>query len=83
MTPQSEPRQSKRYVFHCAADGVYGGPAPTDDLDRALLETASWVGSHWDIWDTVEQRYVRPISCQEEEDEVRARVAARSTVDAY
>lgn len=69
--------KDKRYVFHCVADGVSGGPLPTDDLDDALLSTASYVGSHWGIYDTVEKRYVEPIQCAEHEAEVRARVAAR------
>lgn len=67
-----------RYEFHCVAPGVYGGPLPTDDLDEALLETASWAGSHWDIWDSVERTYIQPIGSEEEEAEVRARVAARA-----
>jgi hypothetical protein len=69
--------QRKRYEFYCVAPEVYGGPGPTDDLDEALLETASWIGSHWDIYDTVEKRWVPPIQSAEEEAEVRARVAAR------
>lgn len=68
-----------RYEFHCVAEGVYGGPTPTDDLDEALLATASWVGSHWDIWDTAEGKYVQPIGSEEEEAEVRARVASRAS----
>lgn len=70
-----------RYEFHCVAEGVYGGPLPTDDLDRALIETASWVGSHWDVWDTVERKYVQPIACAEEEAEVRERVASREAAE--
>lgn len=66
-----------RYEFHCVAPEVYGGPTPTDDLDEALLATASYWGSHWDIYDTVERRYVEPIGSAEEEAEVRARAAAR------
>jgi hypothetical protein len=66
-----------RYEFHCVAPGVYGGPSPTDDLDQALLETASWIGSHWDIYDTLEQEYVQPVACEAEEAEVRARYEAR------
>lgn len=69
---------TKRYVFHCVADGVYGGPSPVDDIDDARLAIASYWGSHWDIYDTVEKRYVEPITCAEMEAEVRARVAARS-----
>lgn len=68
---------SGRYVFHCVAPGVTGGPPSTDDLDRALLETASWHGSHWDIYDTVEGKYVQPIGDEEEEAEVRARYEAK------
>lgn len=67
-----------RYEFHCVAPGVYGGPTPTDDLDEALLATSDYYGSHWDIWDTVERRYVAPITSQEELDEVKARVAVAS-----
>lgn len=67
-----------RYEFHCVAPGVYGGPTPTDDLDEALLATSSFVGSHWDIWDTVERKYVQPIMCAEDEAEVRSRVEARA-----
>lgn len=77
-TGQSLPDQgTPRYVFHCVADGVYGGPLPTDDLDEALLSTASYWGSHWDIYDTVEKKYVQPIQCAEDEAEVRARVEAK------
>lgn len=68
---------TKRYVFRCVADGVYGGPTPTDDLDDALMANASYWGSHWDIYDTVERKYVQPVTCQEEEDELRERLAAR------
>lgn len=70
---------TKRYVFHCVADGVYGGPTPTDDLDEALAATCSWVGSHWDIYDTVERKYVQPITCQEEDDDLHARLASRDS----
>jgi hypothetical protein len=69
---------SKRYEFHCVAPEVYGGPTPTDDLDEALLATASYYGSHWDIYDTVERRYVEPVMCQEDEDDLRARIAAKA-----
>lgn len=65
-----------RYHFHCVAPEVQG-PGSTDDLDQALLFTCSWEGSHWDIWDSQEGKYVEPIMCEEEEQELRARIAAR------
>lgn len=70
---------SPRYVFHCVADGVYGGPLPTDDLDEALLSTASYWGSHWDIYDTVKGKYVQGIQCAEDEADLHARLAARGS----
>jgi hypothetical protein len=69
--------ENKRYVFHCVAPNVAGGPLSTNDLDEALLETASWIGSHWDIYDTQEKKYIKPICCEEEENEVRTRYEAR------
>lgn len=77
----SQQTKRYRYEFHCVAPEVYGGPTPTDDLDAALLATADYYGSHWDIWDTVERRYVPPITSQEELGEVKARVAAKTGKD--
>jgi hypothetical protein len=78
MTFHGHSRQ-RRYTFRCVAPDVYGGPLPTDDLDEALLATASYVGSHWDIWDTVERCYVAPITCDEELAELKARIAAKES----
>ena len=65
-----------RYEFRCVAPEVYGGPAPTDDVDEARL-AAALTGNHWEVWDTVERRYVPPIMSVEEEAEVRARANAK------
>jgi hypothetical protein len=71
--------ENKRYEFHCVAPEVYVGIAPTDDLDEALLATSTYHGSHWDIWDTVERKYIPPIESQEELDELKARMRAKGS----
>lgn len=67
-----------RYEFRCVAPEVYGGPEPTDDLDEALLATASYYGSHWDIYDTVEKSYVEPLGSVEEIEELQLRRKSES-----
>lgn len=69
----------KRYSFHCVAPEVQG-PGSTDDLDEALLFTCSYYGSHFDIWDNEERCYVEGIHCQEDEDDLRKRLAARDSL---
>ena len=69
----------RRYSFHCVAPEVQG-PGSTDDLDEALLFTCSCYGSHFDIYDNLEGKYVEGIHCQEDEDDLRTRLAARDSL---
>ena len=69
----------RRYSFHCVAPEVQG-PGSTDDLDEALLFTCSYYGSHFDIYDNLEGKYVQGIHCQEDEDDLRTRLAARDSL---
>lgn len=65
-----------RYHFHCVAPEAQG-PGSTDDLDEALLFTCDYYGSHFDIWDSQKGAYVAGIHCQEDEDDLRNRIAAK------
>lgn len=67
----------KRYSFVCVAPEIQG-PGPTDDLDEALLFTCDYYGSHFEIYDNEEGHYVEGIHCQEDEDDLRARLAERN-----
>ena len=68
--------EEPRYQMICVAPEVPGWS--TDYLDAALLSTCSWYGSHFDIYDRQEGCYVEGIRCQEDEDELRARIAQRA-----
>jgi hypothetical protein len=73
------PVLEKRYQFHCVAPEVYGGPSPTDDLDEALLSVSDYYGSHWDIYDVVERKYVPGPCSLEEIEEIKERWAKART----
>lgn len=62
-----------RYEFICVAPEV-SGPGSTDDLDEALLFTSDYYGSHFDIWDSVDRKYVDTYVTPQELLEIKTRL---------
>lgn len=65
-----------RYRFICVAPGVPEMPS-TDDLDEAILATASYYGSHFDIYDEQTGEWVQGATCWEDVGEAYVRIAMR------
>lgn len=69
-----------RYEFVCVAPEI-SGPDSTDDLDEALLFTSDYYGSHWEIWDAVDNKYIDPVITEEEIEKVKERLREKHGTD--